>query len=125
MEENAPKAEVAEVVTEMPAQAVCPDPACQTCFMVSVSLQAFESAVGLLTEELKKEKKSLAKINLVAGVAVDLGSAFTRLMNSTNVDGFAVPDAKGRFVRAATLMNQNHEEIRYLQMLAGIIKVGN
>lgn len=114
--------EVSEVVTDRP-QEVCLKPACPTCTMVRNALVAFESAVILVHEEMSKEQKSLGKIDLAAGVATDLGSAFGRLDQRCDLSKVAVKDAKKRYLAAATLMNQNYSEIRSLQMMAEIASV--
>lgn len=119
---DAPPTEIAQVVESAPDEA-CKNPQCPTCTMVGNTLLAFESAVLLLTQELGLDKKNLAKLDLAVGVATDLGSAFSRLMNRADLSKVAVTDAKARFVQAATLMNQNYEAIRHLQLLAGISRI--
>lgn len=120
--QSAPATVVAEVVQSSPEDA-CSNPSCPTCTMVGNTLLAFESAVLLLTQELGLDKKNLAKLDLAVGVATDLGSAFSRLADRADLSKVAVPAAKQRFVAAATLMNQNYEAIRHLQLLAGISRV--
>lgn len=120
--QSAPPTVVAEVVKSSPEDP-CSNPNCPTCTMVGNTLLAFESAVLLLTQELGLDKKNLAKLDLAVGVATDLGSAFSRLANRADLSKVAVPNAKHRFVSAATLMNKNYEAIRHLQLLAGISRV--
>lgn len=124
MQDSAPKPEVTEFVNDPKIKMVCPDANCPTCFMVGRMLEAFEAAVFVLDREMAKETKNIQRIDLFSVTTFDLGAAFARFMDRTEIDAFAVDKARERFVLAAEAVERNKAKIREYAMLAGIGRVG-